>query len=85
MKNSSSASFAPRRLLLAFCVALLAGCGPDYTPIGQGMIAIGVCIVLYGVVAALADLIKSERSKAEPTPVKRPRKRPSAKGEEEAP
>jgi hypothetical protein len=49
------------------------------------MIAIGVCIVVYGIVGALAELIKGEQSQAEPPPAKRSRKRASAKGREDEP
>jgi hypothetical protein len=71
------------QFLLVVLAALLTGCGPDYTPIGTGMIAIGVCLVLCAIVGALADLIKGEQAKVEPTPPKRPRKRANAKGKEE--
>ncbi len=50
---------------IAFFLAALAvtGCvksGPDYTPIGDGMKAMGICLVVCSVVAALADLMKAK-------------------------
>jgi len=42
----------------------LAGCGrsgPDYTPIGDGMKMIGICLVLCALVGALAELILNHR------------------------
>lgn len=52
---------------LALCL-LLSGCGsqPDYTPFGDGMKAIGICLVVYGIVNALVALIQGENEK--PTP-----------------
>jgi hypothetical protein len=66
---------------------LMAGChsGPDLTPIGDGLKAIGICLVVYGVVAALADLIKEEQSNAKPTETKPARKRKSTSRKEDEP
>lgn len=41
----------------------LAGCvpsGPDYAPIGEGLKAIAVALVAFGVVGALAELIRAD-------------------------
>jgi hypothetical protein len=79
-------SVGPRALPLGGAAAiLLAGCnsGPDYTPIGDGLKAIGICLVVYGVVAALAELIKDEQSAQKPTETKPPRKRKSSTRKEE--
>jgi hypothetical protein len=70
------------QFLLVVLATLLTGCGPDYTPIADGMKALGICFVVYGVIAALADLIKGENGDAEPRPAKRPRKR-AGKGRED--
>ena len=40
---------------------LLSGCyesQPDYTPIGDGLRAVGICLVCYGVVLVLGELVK---------------------------
>ena len=42
--------------------------GPDYTPIGDGLKAIGVALVAYGVVGALADLIRAGDKPNPPKP-----------------
>ena len=45
----------------ALAFATLGGCvesGPDYRPIGDGLKAIGIALVVFGVVGALADLIR---------------------------
>ena len=54
---------------------LLAGCHetppqPDYTPVGDGMRAIGICLVVYGVVQALASLVTAEDKKPKDPPPK---------------
>jgi hypothetical protein len=72
------------QFLLVVLATLLTGCGPDYTPFAEGAKALGICFVVYGVVAALADLSKGEQTQVEPPPPKRPRKRANAKGKEEA-
>ena len=69
---------AKPRILLVNAIAaslLLSGCttGPDYGPIGEGLKAIAVCIVVYGVVEALADLVKG--NPPPPPPPRRPRSR----------
>ena len=35
---------------------------PDYTPLGDGLTAIGICIVCYAVVQVLGDLVGGGRS-----------------------
>ncbi len=48
-------------------VLLLSGCGdsgPDYTPFGDGMKAIAICLVVAAVVRALADLAVNESDKS---------------------
>jgi hypothetical protein len=47
------------------------------------MKAIGVCMVVCAIVAALADLIKGEQSQSRPPTLKPPRKRPSTQAKEE--
>ena len=47
-------------------VVLLTSCQeaqPDFGPIGDGMRALGICIVVASVVLALASLIRSEQRK----------------------
>lgn len=64
---------------IPLCVALLGlaltGCvksGPDYTPVGDGLKAIGISLVVCAVVAALADLIRAgEKPSDETTQSKR--------------
>jgi len=59
---------------------LLGGCAPtqpDLTPIGEGLKAIGIALVVFGVVGALANLIRSgERPRNQSTRSKpsRPRR-----------
>ena len=53
---------------------LLAGCPgsqPDYAPFGDGMKTIGICLVVYGVVQALAELVMAEDKKPKERPPKR--------------
>jgi membrane protein involved in colicin uptake len=71
----------------AVAAILLSGCnsGPDYTPIGDGLKAIGICMVVYGVVAALADLIKEEQDASKRNENKPPRKRKSSGRKEDQP
>lgn len=71
-------------LIGAIAVTLLSGCasGPDYTPIGDGLKAIGICLVVCAVVAALADLIKGEQNASKPAETKPPRKRKSSNRKE---
>ena len=57
----------PATLLLAGCP----GSQPDYTPFGDGMKAIGICLVVYGVVQALASLVVAEDKKPKERPPKR--------------
>jgi hypothetical protein len=60
----------------------LGGCvnsGPDFAPIGDGLKAIGVALVAFGVVGALADLI---RSGEKPTDRPKPDKSPGSTPEE---
>ena len=62
------------------CIAatlLLTGClesQPDYTPFGDGMKAIGICIVVYGVVQALAELVKGEKPDSKNQPSRKGRR-----------
>jgi hypothetical protein len=62
------------------CVAaplLLTGClesQPDYTPFGDGMKAIGICIVVYGIVQALAGLVKTENPDSKNQPSRKGRR-----------
>ena len=81
-------SVRTRTLPLAAATAiLLGGCnsGPDYTPIGDGLKAIGICLVVYGVVTALAELIKEEQNASKPTEPKPARKRKSSNRKEDEP
>ena len=68
---------------------LLAGCHesqpqPDYTPIGDGMRAIGISLVVFGVVQALASLVMADDKKPKDRPPKRrkPRQKHEPKGGE---
>ena len=66
---------------------LLGGCyqsQPDYTPFGDGMRAIGICLVVYGVVQALASLVMAEDKKPKDRQPKRrkPRQDHGPKGGE---
>lgn len=66
---------------------LLGGCyqsQPDYTPFGDGMKAIGICLVVFGVVQALASLVMAEDKKPKDRPPKRrkPRQDHDPKGGE---
>ncbi len=68
--NATLPTLAVTLIILAF-----AGCarsGPDYTPIGDGLKAIGISLVVFGVVGALADLIRSESDKPADHKPKRP-------------
>jgi len=81
-------SIRTRTLPLAVAAAiLLGGCnsGPDYTPIGDGLKAIGICLVVYGVVTALAELIKEEQDASKRNENKPPRKRKSSSRREDEP
>lgn len=63
--------------MVALIIATLGGCaqsGPDYTPIGDGLKAIGISLVVFGVVDALADLIRSGASPSEKPKQPRPRR-----------
>ena len=58
---------------------LLSGCGdsgPDYTPFGDGMKAIGICLVVCAVVRALAELVQSGNKPNEGDGSTRKRRRP---------
>jgi len=70
-----------KSIFIPACAALLlGGCAPaqpDLAPIGEGLKAIAVALVAFGVVGALADLIRSgERPRDQSTRPKtrRPRK-----------
>jgi hypothetical protein len=68
-----------RTIALLVCSAvtlLLAGCvesQPDYGPIGDGLKAIGVCLVVVAVVKALASLLRIENRKGNGSPGKKDR------------
>ena len=70
----------PSTLLLAGCP----GSQPDYTPFGDGMRAIGISLVVFGVVQALASLVMAEDKKPKARPPKRrkPRQDHEPKGGE---
>lgn len=56
---------------------LLSGCGrsgPDYTPIGDGLKAIAISLVAFGVVGALADLIRAGEKPPDKSTKSRPRR-----------
>jgi hypothetical protein len=65
---------------LVACISvgvLLGGCGesvPDYTPFGDGMKAIGICIVVHGIVQALAGLVKTENPDSKNQPSRKGRR-----------
>lgn len=64
---------------------ILTGCGnsgPDYTPIGDGLKAIGICMVVAAVVAALADLVKSEQRQENPAPEKQGKRKAESRKED---
>jgi len=61
------------RVLAILTAALLpSGCGsqPDYTPFADGMRAIGISLVVFGVVQALAQLVMAEDKKPKDRPPK---------------
>jgi hypothetical protein len=63
-------------------VLLLSSCGdsgPDYTPFGDGMKAIGICLVVCAVVRALAELVQSGNKPSEGDGSPRKRHRPDHK------
>lgn len=73
--------------VVALLSMVLTGCGesgPDYTPIGDGLKAIGISLVVFGVVGALADLIRSGEKPPDEPNQPRPRrtrgKRPKGGG-----
>ena len=78
------------RILAALpAILLLGGCRdpqpqPDYTPFGDGMKAIGICLVVYGVVQALAELVMADDKKPKERPPKRrkPRRNQNSEGGE---
>ena len=60
-------------------ILLLSGCGdsgPDYTPFGDGMKAIGICLVVCAVVRALAELVQGGNKPGEGNGSTRKRHRP---------
>ena len=76
-----------RMLVVLPATLLLAGCPgsqPDYTPFGDGMKAIGICLVVYGVVQALAILVMADDKKPKERPPKRrkPRRNQNSEGGE---
>ncbi len=61
---------------------LLQGCSvsqPDVTPIGDGLKAIGISLVVYGVIKALVRLVRADDRKAGPKPRTERRKTPDTK------
>ncbi|MEP6671427.1 MAG: hypothetical protein ABJF10_19855 [Chthoniobacter sp.] len=57
------------------CIAmLLQGCSvaqPDFTPIGDGLKAIGISLVVFGVMKVLVDLVRADdqkQKKSQPSP-----------------
>ena len=75
------------RIVALAATLLLSGCNesqPDYTPVGDGMRAIGICLVVYGVVQALASLVTAEDKKPKDPPPKprKPRQNHEPKGGE---
>ena len=78
---------ATRIIVVLPATLLLAGCPgsqPDYTPFGDGMKAMGICLVVYGVVQALAILVLADDKKPKERPPKRrkPRQDHEPKGGE---
>jgi hypothetical protein len=67
LKTSTIAASLAAALVLAGC----AHSGPDYAPIGEGLKSIAVALVAFGVVGALADLIRADNK---PPPRPKPRK-----------
>ena len=68
-------SLSKTPFILASLAALLplGGCHgsqPDYSPVGDGMKAIGISLVVYGVVQALACLVLAENTKPKDRPPK---------------
>lgn len=64
-----------QKLLLTLMLTLLAtGCTPtqpDYGPIGSGLTAIAICIVVYGVVGVLGELVRHNPPDSKPPRPKR--------------
>ena len=87
MKKFNPVARSPQAKLIAGIAAclLLTGChtGPDYGPIGDGLKAIAVCVVVYGVVQALADLVKGGGEQPNPPPPQPPRRPRPRKDEQE--
>jgi len=87
MKKFKPVARSPQsRLIVASAAALLlTGChtGPDYGPIGDGLKAIAVCVVVYGVVQALADLVKGGGEQPNPPPPPAPPRRPRPRKDEQ--
>ena len=66
--------------ILACAAVLLGGCNvaqPDVTPIGDGLKAIGISLVVYGVMKALVDLMRADDRKLKRQP---PTKAPKTRG-----
>jgi len=67
----------PIPLMASAATVLLGGCvssQPDYTPFGDGMKAIGISLVIYGVVKALADLVMADDKQPKDQPERKARK-----------
>jgi hypothetical protein len=68
--------------ILACVAVLLAGCAvaqPDFTPIGDGLKAIGISLVVYGVMKALVDLVRTDDQNPKSPPRQKNPQRPEAK------
>lgn len=63
--------------ILACVATLLGGCAvaqPDFTPVGDGLKAIGISMVVYGVMKALVDLVRADDQKPKSQPQQKSRK-----------
>ena len=74
-----------RVLAVLPAILLLGGCQgsqPDYSPFGDGMKAIGISLVVYGVVRSLTELVMAEDKKPKDRPPKprRPQRNKRSKG-----
>jgi hypothetical protein len=63
------------------------GCAPappDYGPIGSGLTAIAVCLVVYGVVGVLGELVRNKPSQP-PESTEPPKREPPRRKRRESP
>jgi hypothetical protein len=68
--------------ILAYMAVLLGGCTvgqPDFTPVGDGLKAIGISLVVYGVMKSLVELMRADEQKPKSQPPPKSRKSPGAK------